>query len=117
MLALIVTAPALSNDSVMLSEIKHLLEYVKQTDCQFERNGKSYNGNEATGHIKKKYDYHINDIDSAEKFIELSATKSMMSGIFYMIVCKDKPKIKSRDWLLQELTIYRTRRAVLPETR
>jgi len=103
------TGPVYAASPVMQNEINHLLVYVKQTDCHFKRNDKSYNGKEAVEHIKKKYDYHIADIDSAERFIALSATKSMMSGQYYMIVCKGRPDIKSRDWLLQELKKYRDR--------
>jgi len=109
---LVYTGSVFASSPVMLNEINHLLAYVKQTNCQFQRNGKSYNGKEAVEHIKNKYDYYIDDIDSTEKFIELSATKSMMSGKYYMIVCKDRKSLKSREWLLQELRKYRNK---LPE--
>jgi len=109
LLVLVFTGPVFASSTVMKNEVNHLLAYVKQTDCKFERNGKSYNGKEAVEHIQKKYDYYIDDIDSTERFIELSATKSMMSGKYYMIACKGRPDIKSRDWLLQELKKYRDR--------
>jgi len=56
--------------------------------------------------------YYIDDINSTEKFVELSATESMMSGKYYMIVCKDRKSLKSSEWLLQELRKYRDK---LPE--
>lgn len=91
----------------MKDEINHLLLFVEKTRCLYERNGKLHNGKDAAKHIRKKYDYYKGDIDSTEKFIELSATKSMMSGEFYMIECQGEKKLKSRDWLLNELSKYR----------
>jgi hypothetical protein len=91
----------------MQQEINHLLQFVEHTDCQYERNGKMHSGKEAAEHIKKKYFYFKNDIDSAERFIELSATKSTMSGKFYLVYCLNRPKLKSHEWLLQELNNYR----------
>ncbi|MDX8378302.1 MAG: DUF5329 family protein [Mariprofundales bacterium] len=91
----------------MQQEIEHLLEFVASTQCQYERNGTKYSGKKAVAHIQKKYRYFKDDIDSTEKFIELSATKSTMSGRYYNIHCKNKPVIKTQDWLLQELQTYR----------
>ncbi len=89
------------------SEIAHLLEYVKTTECKYIRNGTSHNGIDAASHIKKKYDHHKKDVASAEDFIRLSATKSMISGSKYYIQCSGSPKIESGVWLLQELDRYR----------
>lgn len=89
------------------TEIAHLLEYVKTTECKYIRNGTSHNGTEAVSHIQKKYDYFKNDIGSAEDFIRLSATKSTMSGSKYYIRCAGLPKVESGKWLLKELDRYR----------
>ena len=89
------------------TEIAHLLEYVKTTQCTYIRNGTSYNGVEAANHIKKKFDYYKNDVASAEDFIRLSATKSTISGSKYYIKCSGSPKRESGVWLLQELDRYR----------
>jgi len=91
----------------MKSEIDHLLSYVEMTVCQYERNGSVHSGRDAAEHIKKKYDYFKDEITSTEKFIELSATKSTMSGKYYLIHCPGKPAVRSQDWLLDELKIYR----------
>ena len=89
------------------SEIVHLLEYIKATECTYIRNGTSHSGTEAAAHIQKKYDYFKNDIASAEDFIRLSATKSTMFGNKYYIKCSRSPKIESGVWLLKELGRYR----------
>jgi hypothetical protein len=88
-------------------EINYLLGFIASTDCQYERNGTLHNGKEAVGHIKKKYEYYSDDIESSEDFIKHSATKSNISGKYYKIHCTDKAAIKSKNWLLTELTVYR----------
>ncbi|WP_016957687.1 DUF5329 family protein [Catenovulum agarivorans] len=91
----------------MQAEIDHLLNYVANTNCQYERNGTMHKGEEAVAHIKKKYDYFIDDIESTEDFIKYSATKSKMSGKYYLIHCPEQTPIKSKYWLLAELAKYR----------
>jgi hypothetical protein len=89
------------------SEIIYLLNFVVSTDCQYERNGNFYNGKEAFEHINKKYKYYSDDIQSTEDFIKYAASKSKMSGKYYKIHCHNKSSIKSQDWLLTELMVYR----------
>ena len=89
------------------TEIAHLLEYVKTTQCAYIRNGTSHNGVEAANHIKKKFYYYKDDVASAEDFIRLSATKSTISGSKYYIKCSGSPKMESGVWFLQELDRYR----------
>lgn len=91
-------------------EVQHLLNYVENTDCIYERNGDKHTGKEAVGHIKKKYDYYFDDVETAEDFIKLSATKSTMSGRKYKVHCKGRPSIDSQTWLLQELQRFRLNR-------
>ena len=78
----------------MQKEIHHLLQFVEHTDCLYERNGTLHSGKEAVEHIKNKYRYFKNEIDTTERFIELSATKSTMSGKFYWVRCPQSSKIK-----------------------
>jgi hypothetical protein len=88
-------------------EIDHLLSYVSSTACIYERNGEMHSGQEAVEHIKKKYDYFFDDIETTEEFIKYSATKSKMSGNHYKIHCANQPAIRSSAWLLAELNRYR----------
>ena len=99
------SVPVFGSD--MQNEIDHLLTFIENTECQYERNGEMHSGTDSVEHIKKKYNYFKKEIDSAEKFIELSATKSTMSGQYYMVLCEDSQKIRSQEWLLQELKYYR----------
>lgn len=89
------------------NEINHLLAFVKNTQCTYERNGKSHTGVEAVEHIMKKYKYFQDDIVTTEDFIEYAATKSKMSGKHYLVHCPSEPTIKSSDWILTELAHYR----------
>ena len=93
------------------NEIAHLLDFVANTACKYERNGTIYDGVEAQIHIKKKYHYFIDKIKSAEDFIKYSATRSTMSGKKYKILCADTPVQNSEDWLLEELKKFRQSQA------
>jgi hypothetical protein len=88
-------------------EINHLLEFVANTTCQYERNGSVYDGARAEKHINRKYEYFKDKINSAEDFIKYSATKSTMSGKHYKIHCDNIATQNSSDWLLNELKKYR----------
>jgi len=105
-LCCVIPVPVFASD--MQTEINHLLVFLQNSECQFERNGKIHSANDTAAHAKRKYNYFKDKIDSTEKFIEYSATKSTMSGKYYMVMCKGKPDTKTRDWLLQELKNYRS---------
>ncbi len=107
LLTLVFSLNAAAIQSGSKAEITHLLTYIETTQCQYIRNGDTHNGPEAVAHINKKYDYYRDDIDSAEDFIRLSATKSMISGSKYYIKCPGSAKVQSSQWLLDELGRYR----------
>jgi hypothetical protein len=88
-------------------EVEHLLEFVRQSDCLMIRNGNEHEGEEAASHIQKKYDYFVDDITTTEAFIEYSATKSTISGKYYTVKCPDGKEMRSQDWLLNELAVFR----------
>ena len=90
-------------------EIQHLLEFVAETSCQYERNGTIYNGLEARDHINMKYEYYKKKVKSTEDFIKYSATSSKMSGKKYKIHCPDSDEMDSSQWLLDELHTFRSR--------
>ncbi|GAA6136015.1 YfeK family protein [Oceaniserpentilla sp. 4NH20-0058] len=88
------------------TEIQHLLTFVKNTQCSYIRNGTQHTGKDAVEHIKKKYDYFADDIETTEDFIRLSATKSTISGKPYRVICDGKTT-SSANWLLNELAAFR----------
>ena len=93
--------------SNQVDEVSHLLAFVKNSGCVINRNGTDYLAEKGVSHIENKYDYFRDDIQNTEDFIEYSATKSTMSGDYYIVTCPGKNTIKTRDWLLTELQKYR----------
>jgi len=98
------SAPAMALS--MSQEIDHLLDFVAASPCAFIRNGVAYGGEQAVAHIKDKYERYRSDIDSAEDFIALAASKSMMSGRPYLVQC-DADTMRAADWLKKELAAFR----------
>lgn len=88
-------------------EVRHLLEYLRTSDCSMERNGERHSAVDAYVHVKKKYDYFRGRISTSEEFIEYAATKSTMTGRYYRVLCPGEPPKRARDWFLEELLRYR----------
>lgn len=88
-------------------EIQHLLNQIKQTSCIIERNGNLHKGKEVYSHVLKKFNYYQDQIQSTEDFIALSASKSTFSGKNYKISCDQKNWKNTKDWLLEELNLFR----------
>ena len=109
-LAVVLLALAGSALADKQSEIEHLLSYVENSGCKFERNGDRFDSHKAREHIQRKYDYVMrwasSRIQSTEDFIELTATESSMSGKKYYVNC-DGESQSSSEWLLEELSRYR----------
>jgi hypothetical protein len=87
--------------------IQHLIIYVRDSGVTFQRNFSSHDSIEAAGHIEKKYQHFKDEIDTPEKFIELSATASMVTGKKYMVTTVQGEKIPAGEWLNAELNRYR----------
>lgn len=90
-----------------VKEVDYLLSFIKSSNCIINRNGSNHPAEKGVRHIERKYDYFRDDIQSTEDFIKYSATKSTMSGKFYTVKCPDAATIKTQDWLLMELQLYR----------
>jgi Family of unknown function (DUF5329) len=88
-------------------EVKHLLAFIKNSKCNLVRNSDVHTGEIVAKHIEKKYNYFRDDIKNTEEFIEYAATKSTLSGIYYMVNCPGGKSIKAQDWLAQELQSFR----------
>jgi hypothetical protein len=86
-------------------EVGQLLDFVAQSDCQFNRNGSWYDAKQARNHLQEKFDYldHRGKVPDAESFIALAATKSSMSGKAYQVRCGNAPVMPSATWLSTEL--------------
>ena len=92
-----------------VAEVEHLIDYLADSDdCRMIRNGKSYSAEDGAEHMRRKYDYFRGEISSTEEFIEYAGTKSTMSGRLYEVLCIGQEPEFSRDWLLEELSVYRS---------
>lgn len=87
-------------------EIGHLMSAIAGSPCAFIRNGVAYDGKTALAHVKDKYEYYRNEIRSAEDFIALAATKSVLSGRPYLVQCGART-MPAADWLSRELATFR----------
>jgi len=94
---------------VAKNEIAHLFDYLRNSNCEFNRNGSWYKADEAVAHLNKKYKYMLTFglINSAEEFIEKAATWSSMSGKPYLVRCATGNIVTSNFWFKEELTRYR----------
>ena len=90
-------------------EIEHLMTYIRNSDCTFIRNDKAYDAARAGEHIQTKYKATRRWIKSTEDFIELTATRSSVSGKPYLVQCGDG-EIPCAQWLKAELERYRESR-------
>ena len=90
--------------------IRHLIDYVAGADLTFVRNASEYTPAEAAKHMQKKYRHFRDDIDTAEDFIRLCATKSLMSGKPYLVIDREGNAIPTGDWLKAELAAQRVRK-------
>lgn len=97
---------------VAKQEIAHLISFLKESSCQFNRNGSWYGSTEAADHLNKKYQYLLNKglVSSAEEFINRGASESSMSSKPYLVRCAGGVSVHSASWLTSELIKYRSAR-------
>ena len=101
---------AISSQALAVSaddEIQHLLQFVGESNAVFIRNGQEYQPKEAADHLAKKWESLKDQIVSAEDFIRLVGTKSLLSGKVYLVKQKNGETQESSEWLSEELNRYR----------
>jgi hypothetical protein len=91
------------------AEIEHLLTYLAQSTCRFQRNGEWHEATRAAQHLRRKYEYYNgrSDAPDADEFILEAATRSSLSGKPYHVACDGEPTQASADWFRAELTRLR----------
>ena len=87
----------------------HLFEYLKQSNCEFNRNGSWYSSDDAVKHLASKYRYLLKKglTKTAEQFIERTASQSSMSGKSYWVRCGDSQPVQTSEWFTEELKRFR----------
>lgn len=86
-------------------EVDRLFSALRQSNCEFSRNGSWYNAQKASEHLQRKYDYLVKKglVTSTESFIDLAATKSSMSGKPYQVRCGKAASVSSQAWFTNKL--------------
>lgn len=92
------------------TKIDFLIEEVSKVEGTFIRNGTEHTPKEASKHLNMKLNNALNSWFTPNKkdwtalmFIEKIATKSSLSGEFYLIKLKDGTTVKSGLWLKNKL--------------
>ena len=90
-------------------EIDHLFADLEKSNCEFNRNGRWYSAQQASAHLRKKYDYLSKRdlVTTTESFIDLAATKSSMSGKLYVVRCDNRQPLPSKTWSFARLNKIR----------
>lgn len=90
-------------------EIRHLLDAVGRSQCEFYRNGRRYDPDKARSHLQEKYDYLLRSglVSTPEEFIARAASTSSISGTPYQMRCGTGKPVPSAQWLSEELRRYR----------
>jgi len=89
--------------------IQYLMKAVAGSGLTFIRNGNRATPETAAEHMNRKYEHFRDDIETPEDFIELCATKSLLSGKPYMVVDGQGRERRTSDWLRAELAVYQER--------
>ena len=93
------------------AEVQHLLAYIREAGCQMERNGKLHSPEEAQSHVTRKYKFYRNNITQTEDFIKKAASRSVLSGRSYLMLCLGREPQPTAEWLKQELERFREEQA------
>ena len=84
------------------TKIRSLIHAVRESGCDFDRNGTLYTAERAAEHLELKYARGKRYADSAEAFIERLATGSSWSGEPYWMIC-DGDRALAAEWLGKKL--------------
>ena len=86
--------------------IEYLLGQVATSDYDFIRNSETHNGEKAADHMRRKYEHFADKINTPEDFIDLAATKSLMTDRLYTVRTPDG-EFATAQWLREVLAEYR----------
>lgn len=100
-------AHAGSEEDTAKQEITHLIEFVKNSDATFIRNGDKHSPEEAADHLAMKYRRASRYAKTAPDFIENLASKSSWTGKAYTVELSSGEIITAQKWLQDELEKYR----------
>ena len=94
------------------ADITALIGALKQSGCEFSRNGSWYDSTKAAAHLQQKYDYLLkkNLVPTTTAFIERAGSQSSMSGKAYQVRCAGQAPVSSAAWLQAQLQQMQAKR-------
>lgn len=96
-----------ARDTIENKKIEFLISAVENLKgAKFIRNGTEYNRKEAAEHLRMKLQKAGDRVRTADDFIRLCASKSLLSGKPYMIRSSDGKTIKSAEFFREKLKEY-----------
>ena len=84
-------------------KILRLIEIVEKSDIAFIRNGDEHTAQEAADHLRRKYNYAENEIQTVDQFIVNIASKSSSSNQPYQVKLKDGTIVNAEDWFRERI--------------
>lgn len=95
-----------AQDTIEKKKIEFLLSSVENLKgATFIRNGSEYEGKKAAEHLRMKLQNAL-VVETADDFIRLCASKSMITGKPYLIRLSDGTTIKSEEYFRKKLKEY-----------
>jgi hypothetical protein len=96
-----------ARDNIEKKKIEFLISSVENLKgAKFIRNGSEYDGKKAAEHLRMKLQKAGDNVQTADDFIRLCASKSFITGKPYMIRSSDGKTIKSEEYFRKKLKEY-----------
>jgi hypothetical protein len=90
--------------------INYLINCIANSGATFIRNGAHHTAAEAAQHVRMKYEHFKKEIVTPEDFIRLSASKSLVTGQFYLVRLPNGREMRLDVWLMEALEQHRSER-------
>jgi len=97
----------IAQDNIEIKKIDFLISSIDHLkEAKFIRNGTEHDGKEAAEHLRMKLQKAGGKVQTADDFIRLCASKSIISGQPYMIRSSDGKTINSEQYFREKLKEY-----------
>ena len=97
----------IAQDNTEKKKIEFLIASIENLKgAKFIRSGSEYDGKAAAAHLRMKLQKAGGNVQSADDFIRLCASKSYITGKPYMISSSDGKTIKAEEYFREKLKEY-----------
>ena len=84
-------------------KILRLIEITEKSQITFIRNGAEHTASEAAEHLRRKYEYAQEEIQTAQQFIVNIAGRSSTTNEVYLVKLPDGSPVRAEDWFRDRL--------------